>query len=340
VEKIYRIKIKVPVKKGRIFRLGLVTPLVIMAVTLSSLMSLSMIGRTVAYYYDDEKSQNNFFAANILDFNMDASGSLSGWDGSYYSASGSFEIYLPEGGSFEQEVVLNRVNEADFKYKVATYKISGEEPVCQNLRLSASLDGLEIYNGNLLAFISSENMFTAPADDWVFEVSLPGEPFKLQSGQFCEFSIMFKGWQENLLSFPFGFHDKEKISSKVVFEPDEKAAGADLDIFSIESILESPIPENRTVTESIASPSADGTASDSAQVTPEPVPSGSPQPTPTAETSPLPSPTASQTPTPSLAPEHPSSGEPSSTPQPSSNPEPTLSPSPLIDPSPSPETTP
>ena len=131
-------------------------------------------------------------------------------------------LYNVSGTSFSAErnvkvvddVLLTPGSSTPFRYIVKPTNPSGELPFCEALSLEASLEGILVYNGTLLNFISATTTFGPAGDDWTFKLTTPYTPGF--GGDVCNFDFEYSGWQENMSGLFTGFHDVENIGNTIV----------------------------------------------------------------------------------------------------------------------------
>jgi hypothetical protein len=179
---------------------------------------LSAVGTTVAYYSDTETSSENAHVAGSLDFLLD--------QGDWMPAGG--ELDLNPGESVSRDITVVDHGTVPFKYIVRPQQTGGDNVFCGELELEAFLEDVSVYSGALFDFVSATTTFGAEADDWTFDVALPGGAPEYD-GEICEFDFFFSGWQTTLPDEGKGFHDEERSSNTLQTSADQQCALADFD---------------------------------------------------------------------------------------------------------------
>lgn len=174
-----------------------------------NLPGLSVVGLTGANFSDLEKTTNNLIDSSILDFSL-ASG---GWQ----PASPLF----PGSSTTENVAIVDEDDSVDFKYIASVVETGGDHNFCEKLDLEASLEGVQVFSGDLLSFVSSNFNFGSTTDEWTFKIKLPAGESNVD-GKKCEFDFLYRSWQNEFPVFPDGFHDEEKVHN-VIEGGEEKA---------------------------------------------------------------------------------------------------------------------
>ncbi len=154
------------------------------------------VGKTLAYFLDKENSTGNIYKAGVLDFSL-----VYGDDFPQEQITPCFTI--------ERSVSLENHGNP-IQYEASADNFSGS--LCQNLNLTAFLNGNLEYSGPLQDFKEGAYSYSDP-QDWSFQISLADGNVSWQNKS-CQFEFAFEGWQENLAS-PVGFYDTERVFSTV-----------------------------------------------------------------------------------------------------------------------------
>ena len=155
-------------------------------------LGILTIGKTVAYFNDDETSSENIYSAGTLDFSLDSSGD-----------DASRDVNIINNGTL------------GFQYRVKTDNISGK--LCNYLNLSADLEGTSVYIGPLSSFDYEAGEFSDLTDNWHFTTSLDSNDPDLDSNdpdlqdKTCSFDLVFDAVQID----GTGFSDQEIISNSI-----------------------------------------------------------------------------------------------------------------------------
>lgn len=185
-------------------------------------VALSGIGDTMSYQNDIETSSGNTFIAEQLDFILDAN------DWSPFSQ----ELDLEQGETVSRDVTTVDIDDLsiDFKYIVAPEKTGGLDAFCDELDLEVLVEGSSVYSGDFLTFVSPILQFSTTTDDITYKITLPSGTPDFANGDFCEFSFIYKGWQDNFPVFPNGFHDIEVVENKISFNKERVICDADTEL--------------------------------------------------------------------------------------------------------------
>ncbi|OGD70479.1 hypothetical protein A3I18_00505 [Candidatus Campbellbacteria bacterium RIFCSPLOWO2_02_FULL_35_11] len=145
-------------------------------------------------YHSDTENSESIFSARSLDFVLVGDGFEN--HNMLNLASTSIEVKKVEG--------LN------FQYKV--YPEFGDRNLlCDDLRLKASLNNVEIFDGYLKDFLSNS---TTTLGVWKFELSAVENAYG-----YCDFDFVYQGWQEDFSNYDAGgFRDEERSSSTVFID--------------------------------------------------------------------------------------------------------------------------
>ena len=159
-----------------------------------------------ASYRDVETLVNNSMTAGSLDAEVtSAEGGL--------QESTVAEKMLP-GNRVSRTGAIKNVGSSDFQYKVSFEKISGDDGLCNALKLEAKKDGVVAYSGSLASLdVNVDNLTPAESDDWNFVVSLNDN---VVSDINCEFAFKFTAWQTDFAEPIQGWVDVEKIENNLI----------------------------------------------------------------------------------------------------------------------------
>jgi len=162
---------------------------------------LSAIGRTLAYYLDNEDSNDNLFQATILDFSV---------------TNKHIEDFIGMEALSEIEfasVVTKKTGSLNIQYEVNTEKISGDDNFCDALEMKVEHNGVEKHDGSLLSFSAAT---TTQLGTWEFELNLPVSTTNVPHGAECDVDLVFRGWRSDVVSFEeSGFTDEERIQLRL-----------------------------------------------------------------------------------------------------------------------------
>lgn len=167
-----------------------------------NLPGLSVVGLTGANFSDVEKTTNNLIDSSILDFSLVSVG----WQPASPLFSGS--------STTENVTIVDEDDSVDFKYIASVVETGGDHNFCEKLDLEASLEGVQVFSGDLLSFVSSNFNFGSTTDEWTFKIKLPAGESDVD-GKKCEFDFLYRSWQNEFPVFPDGFHDEEKVHNVI-----------------------------------------------------------------------------------------------------------------------------
>jgi len=160
---------------------------------------LSAIGQTLASFSDEEISLGNIFGASSLDFQLDSSQDF-------------FPPTPGEPNKLIREIKIINQGSLNFKYHIRIGNYSGA--LCENLKLSANLNGgeIECATSNLTGFYCGPFEISNDIENWQFTASLSEGGFFSQA---CTFNLVFEAWQSNFSAFSGGFFDQEEIENEI-----------------------------------------------------------------------------------------------------------------------------
>lgn len=201
------VSVKIRFVKAQKKRVGFLRHIAKMLVVLL-LFSLNWIGflgvgQTVAYYYDTEISEGNFFSGSMLDFKVDPRGRMKGKVnyGSFYQD--PILVFEPEHG-------------IDWKYRVRIEKIEGLDDFCNTIFMELFYEDDLVYSGDLYSFVSGDYVFSPPKDNWKVIAKLLADEQPYLTGESCKFDFVYEGWQGELPVFPNGFSDVERARYDII----------------------------------------------------------------------------------------------------------------------------
>jgi len=162
---------------------------------------LLAIGKTQAYFNDEEKSEQNIYTATTLDLSA--------------TALADFSPLVTPSQTSTKEIIISNVGGLDFQYNASSTDFSGDADLCAELTLNAALDSINIYSGKLFDFIApTSTLATSSSATLDLDVSLPNSDISLQN-KTCNFNLVFTGWQIDLPDASQGFSDTEIIANSV-----------------------------------------------------------------------------------------------------------------------------
>ncbi len=216
-----RLKRKKQIKQNKgIIKTSVLKIVVLFVIVGLNWTGLLAVGKTLAYFFDNENSNANTFAAGTLDFHL---------------RSGQTNFYpydkaedLKPGDSVARDIYIDNDGTLPFKYTAQTEKISGDDDFCGVLQLKTWLytvwprpsgQNMQLeYSGPLmdLTFPAIEiSGYEGQEDRWYFQVSLPlGTPEENYKDKFCDFKFIFDGWQVDF-DYLSGFSNTEDISNYI-----------------------------------------------------------------------------------------------------------------------------
>ncbi len=177
---------------------------VICAVMIFAAVGYIGVGGTLSYYNDVEASAGNLLTSSLLD--LIAPGQDPPQEVSCTGAAALFSATT----TFEEGSVAVR-------YRVGVEESTStpnDANFCNALRLKASLDGTELYDGSLLGFMLTDLTATGT---WQFAISLPPNTTSIQDGVVCDVRAVFMGWQEEVPSpVESGWDDVEQFPMRTL----------------------------------------------------------------------------------------------------------------------------
>lgn len=174
---------------------------------------IALVGapHTNAFYTDTETSSGNLFFAALLDFELSGTPWVLPDDA----------VDLDPGDTVSREVTVVDTSSIDFKYVARSVQTGGDTAFCEALMLEAFLEGVSVYSGPLLDFLSATSTFSVTADDWRFDVTLPLSETGFGEGESCSFDFIYNGWQERFENLFEGYHDQEGTENGLIGYLDE-----------------------------------------------------------------------------------------------------------------------
>jgi len=152
---------------------------------------------TLAYFNDEEKSEQNFISLGSLDF--------------YLTSAADFDPVITPTQDSYREVTLIDDGTLPFQYRSEINNFGGDSDLCEALDLAVSLAGSPVYNGALADFILATSTDLGAFN---FEATLTDTVADLEN-KTCTFDFVFTGWQDNLPDATAGFFDIETISNVI-----------------------------------------------------------------------------------------------------------------------------
>lgn len=162
------------------------------------------IPATNAYYNDTEKSSENIFAAEQLDFAITA--------GPFDPLESSLNFNSGKSLSKQIDLKLEPESEA-VDYFASTTNVSGDLDFCDQIFMNASLNDDAFGSGSLTNFKTATTtaISTTTADIWKFDFSIAAS----STNSICSFDIGYNGKQIDPYIENGGFWDEEKESNEI-----------------------------------------------------------------------------------------------------------------------------
>lgn len=147
-------------------------------------------GYTDADLFAERIVRNNHFSATTLSFSQRHTA-----NNGYINQLFRTINFQPEG--FDLGAVrIKKDGKLNFKYRLKTIKISGDDNLCQNLTLDVMQKGNYKYQGKLMEFVLDSNINDSKPEDWIFFVGLDDDSNTLKN-KTCEFNFYFKTWRDD-----------------------------------------------------------------------------------------------------------------------------------------------
>lgn len=147
-------------------------------------------GHTDADIFAERVVRANHFSMSTLSFSSRHTANNS-YISSFFRTTG----FQPEG--FDLEAVrINKDGILNFKYRLKTVKINGDDNFCQALDLEVMQKGSYKYQGKLMDFIYDSTVNDSKPQDWIFFILLNDDSSSLKN-KTCEFDFYFKTWRED-----------------------------------------------------------------------------------------------------------------------------------------------
>jgi len=153
-----------------------------------------VVGRTSAFFSNNEDSNTNTFTASTLSFSL--------------SSPEDFSPEITPTQNSSRTINLNNDGSLDFQYEAKVENATGT--LCDYLNLKDDLSGVF---QPLTNFVSATTTFS-DKPNWLFTTELIGDDEGLQN-QTCEFDFVFHGRQTNLPDSNQGFSDEERIENVI-----------------------------------------------------------------------------------------------------------------------------
>lgn len=167
---------------------------------LLSIVSINFtgIGYTHAYFNDNETSTSNKFNAGLIDF-----------DALITASSSAFARIncTPHATSSQMIEIKPNASSNPFKYYPDVDNMGGDECFCNQIDVTAYLNGVKVYKGPLAGLSSTA---TTTTGTWKFEFSTSVNT----ANYMCSYDVAFKGWQtrHNYPSYEHGgYTDIERV---------------------------------------------------------------------------------------------------------------------------------
>ncbi len=161
----------------------------------------SNIGKTSAYFFDNEGSNGNLFEATLFDFSI---------------TNKYIENFIGIEATSDIEsvsVVTKTTGSLNVQYEVSAEKISGNDDFCNALQIELEHNGSEKHDGSLL---SVSVPVTTQLGTWELELDLPASATNVLHGTECDVDLIFKGWRSSIVNFEdSGFTDEERINLRL-----------------------------------------------------------------------------------------------------------------------------
>jgi len=193
--------------------------LVLDIVFLAFVVIAGVTGYTHATFSDSEKISNVSFTAGTLDFSLT--------NPSNVPITNLFSVSDLEPGDVQSmSARVKKEGSLNFKYNITVSQTDGDSSFCNALKIKASADGDEKYNGNLIGMNFDAVTLSETSDDWDFDLSYEDDENEFV-GKSCSFSLTYKGWQTNGISTT-GFFDTEVLGNDVAAITSSEAEAGDV----------------------------------------------------------------------------------------------------------------
>lgn len=158
---------------------------------------LLAVGKTFAFFSNNEDSNTNTFTAATLDFSLNAPGDFS-------------PDLEPSQTISNRTIDVSKDGSLGFQYRVRVESATGG--LCSHLELTDDLFGSSFQW--LSSFVSGNTTFSNKSS-WTFTARSSSFGPSLQ-GTICNFKLVFEGWQENIANYgDGGFSDTEEVESTI-----------------------------------------------------------------------------------------------------------------------------
>ena len=105
--------------------------------------------------------------------------------------------FLPNGFDVAAILIKNE-SKTFFKYHLKTVKLSGHDPLCENLELNIFDSNFKnIYSGKLLNLNLNSEILENSRQSYIFLISLKSDQTALQN-MICEFNFDFRTYRQNI----------------------------------------------------------------------------------------------------------------------------------------------
>lgn len=153
--------------------------------------ALSMVGQTISYYGDKEKSTNNLLQTGLVDF------TLTGTPFAHLATSSNWQV------------AVNPNNDSNpFYYYASSTGFSGDLDLCQALVVKVKVEEEQLYHGPLLQLITATTTNLG-----LFSYTFTN--FSAFAGKTCTFKIDYRGWQTRHDYDEGGYSDFETVEYSI-----------------------------------------------------------------------------------------------------------------------------
>ncbi len=153
--------------------------------------ALSLVGQTVSYYGDKERSYNNQLQTGLVDF------VLEDLPFAHLATSSSWQV-----------TVSPHSESNPFYYYASSSNLSGDLDLCGALVVSAKVEDEQLYYGPLSGLKTATTTKLAP---WTYTFT----NFSAFPGKTCTFAVEYNGWQTRHDYDEGGYSDKEVVTYSI-----------------------------------------------------------------------------------------------------------------------------
>lgn len=129
---------------------------------------------------------------------------------------GLFDLAGMERGGFEvRGFRIKKDGKLNFKYNLSSSLVSGEQTLCSQMQIMASINGQAQYSGSAIGINLNRDISTNGTDDWIFILKSPtslGEEWK---GKGCAFKILVKTYRYHPGEEKKGFWSERELISNL-----------------------------------------------------------------------------------------------------------------------------